>query len=706
MRYEKLKANDFHKYPFVRLIFPLIAGILLQQKFNFSVQPFLYALFSLLFIALILSISRKYAASYRYRWIYGIIANITLIILGIYITDLKTIRPAENIFPNNEASYIATVIETPQEKAKSFKTTIQVNSRADSNTSQIIDYKAIAYFQKDSISQKLKYGDRLIINGYVNEVKNAGNPHEFDYKQFLAQKGILYQTYVASDKWKLLSENHGDIFTRYAKKMQHGLLNIYKSHNFDSQEFAVVAALTLGYKNELDQETREAYAASGAMHILAVSGLHVGIIYMIINFLLSFLDKNRKLKPLKAIIIIISLWLFAYISGLSPSVKRSALMFSLITFGGMLDRNSNIYNTISASAFFLLIFNPFNINSVGFLLSYSAVISIVYFQPKIYNIFYVKNWLLDKLWALLTVSFAAQLGTMPISFLFFHQFPNYFFITNIIVIPLASIILYTAIALFAVSWIPHIGVFTAFLLKKIVWGLNFSVNFIESLPYSTTKDIFLSPTEVIIFYILIYIAGLFFIFKEKKYLISSFAIIIVWLGVAGIQKYNFLSDKKLYAYNIRKSCAINIVNRNENILFCDSTILNDHKIIDFSIKNNWLYNGYKKGSLQNIDSISNEFESVEVKNSIFNYGKLKFAVVRNNDLTDFFAKEKLKVDFVLLSNNVYLSMEDVDALFDTEKIVFDASNKYWRIKKWKEQCEELEIPYFSIPDEGAYKVVF
>jgi len=198
---------------------------------------------------------------------------------------------------------------------------------------------------------------------------------------------------------------------------------------------------------------------------------------MILTNLLAFMDKKRHLMIIKSIIIIISLWFFATIAGLTPSVMRSALMFSMFVIGKVLKRSSSVYNIIFASAFILLLINPYEITSVSFQLSYAAVLSIVFFQPYIYKLFVFQRWIPDKIWALSSVSIAAQLGTMPIGLFYFHQFPNYFFLTNILVIPLASIILYLAVILFAVSFIPFLNAAVAFVLKiQLKWlteGMNF-----------------------------------------------------------------------------------------------------------------------------------------------------------------------------------------------------------------------------------------
>jgi competence protein ComEC len=335
----------------------------------------------------------------------------------------------------------------------------------------------------------------------LNEISNGGNPAEFDYKKFMQNKGVFATAYSKGGEFIIIENNLGNFFIRNALKIRENLLNIYKYYGFQDREFGVLSALTLGYRDEVDPDTRQMFANTGAMHILAVSGLHVGIIFMILNVLLKFMDRSRKLMLLKSLLIILSLWLFAAIAGLSPSVTRSALMFSMFVVGKMIKRNASIYNIIFASAFILLLINPYNIMAVGFQLSYAAVLSIVFLQPYIYKLFIFEKWLPDKLWALLSVSIAAQLGTMPIGLYYFNQFPNYFFLTNILVIPLASIILYFAVTLlFTAHLLPFFGGFVAYYLKLSMKALLGGVSLINKIPYATTQDIYISTSQMIILY--------------------------------------------------------------------------------------------------------------------------------------------------------------------------------------------------------------
>ncbi|NJO90405.1 MAG: ComEC/Rec2 family competence protein, partial [Chloroflexia bacterium] len=232
-----------------------------------------------------------------------------------------------------------------------------------------------------------------------------------------------------------------------AYDLRSSILSVYQSSGIQGDEFAILAALTLGVKDYLSDEIVEAYSDSGAMHVLAVSGLHVGILMAMLNMIFSFFWKRKKLLVLKSIIILVFLWLFALITGLAPSVTRSALMFSFFILSKNSGKRPSSYNSLAAAAFIILLFNPNALFHVGFQLSFLAVISILLFQQKLYRTIDIKNKYLDYFWQLTTVSLAAQIGTTPISIFYFHQFPIYALLTNIIVIPAAAIILNAVILL-------------------------------------------------------------------------------------------------------------------------------------------------------------------------------------------------------------------------------------------------------------------
>jgi len=443
------------------------------------------------------------------------------------------------------------------------------------------------------------------------------------------------------------------------------------------------------------------------MHILSVSGLHVAVIYIIIDSLLKFMNKKRKLFILKSVIVIAFIWLFALIAGLAPSVFRSALMLSLVVLGKLLKKNSNTYNIIFSSAFVLLLINPYNLFDVGFLLSYLAVLSIVYFQPYIYKLLVFENWFLDKIWALLSVSFAAQLGTMPVGFYYFHQFPNYFFITNVVAIPLSSMILYLAVFLLFISFVPFLAKFVAFLLKinlKLFLG---SLDFIDKIPYSVSTDIYITPLQVFIMYAIIISIFTFFVYNRKQLLYLFLTSILIFVSINLINKIINTKNKEFIVYNTRKDLILNIIDGKNNIIISDTSVFSDGKVIKFSIKPYWITRQVKNPQKINIDSaFGNIFQNKNcfLKNSFFQVENKRFILLNNTNILKNQTDKKIALDYVILSQNVYLDIAELSNFFEYKTIVFDGSNKSWRILKWKEQCKELNINYFDITTQGAFFV--
>ncbi|MEM9053079.1 MAG: ComEC/Rec2 family competence protein, partial [Bacteroidota bacterium] len=280
------------------------------------------------------------------------------------------------------------------------------------------------------------------------------------------------------------------------------------------REFGVISALVLGDKAQLDVDLRRQFVNAGVVHILAVSGLHVGIIYFLFGWLFDLLLK-KKGRLLKFILLLLILWAYAALTGFSPSVLRAATMFSFISLGKYHWKYGNVYNMIAGSAVVLLVVDPLLITQVGFQLSYLAVIGIVYFHPKFYSLLTFETWLPDKIWSLTCVSLSAQLATFPLSVFYFHQFPVLFPLSNLLVIPLATAILYLGISWLILSWVPFLSSILEFLTIKATYILNLTVETFNELPIVTLRGLYLTEIETILLYSLIVtIAG--FVAKPIK----------------------------------------------------------------------------------------------------------------------------------------------------------------------------------------------
>ncbi|MBN2757821.1 MAG: ComEC family competence protein [Bacteroidales bacterium] len=693
--------QEIRKIPFFRLVIPFIIGILLQLFFNFN-ETFLESSLFLSFLILIVYwfISDK-NPNYHQRWIFGFITFFVLLFFAAFITSTKTKINKQII---DSELFIGIINEEPKETDKSIKLTVKTKSFLKDSVWNTDISTVLIYLKKDSLSKSLNYGDEILFENSLKEIQNSGNPDEFDYKTYLARKQIYFQSFLNNNQWKLLDKNKGNIVFEIAYYSRNKLLEIYKKNNISGDEFAILAALTLGVKDYLSDDIVESYSISGAMHILAVSGLHVGIIYIVLNNLLFFLRKKKSQIIIQSAIFIIVIWIFALITGLSPSVTRAATMLTFIIVGKASNRKPSTYNSLAISAFLILAVNPLSITYVGFQLSYLAVIAIVFFQPKIYNLLEINNTLLDKIWQLTSVSIAAQIGTAAISIYYFHQFPVYFLLTNIIAIPAAFIIILMAISLLIFNFIPFISSIIALILTYTIKLLNFLTSSIENLPYSSITDISINNIELILFYIAIAYIIVFFLNKEKKYFIISLTFVIFSLLFYNYRYFNQLSQNKFIVFNVSGKSAIGIINNQKLNLFADSSFASNDKNLKY-LTGNLIANNFIKSV--NLSFYNNKLNDSLLQNKCFIESKnLRIAVLDNSAFKNLIAEKRLKLDYIIISKGFGMNINELVNLFEFKQIILDSSLPNWQEKTILQDCAYEKINVYSTKEKGAFDVNF
>ncbi|MCY1719742.1 ComEC/Rec2 family competence protein [Prolixibacteraceae bacterium Z1-6] len=546
--------NTFQKIPFLRIALAFAIGVLIGSYIKVSPNILLTAL--LLTLLILLIINNKY--SYFLASAFGFFVHLLFLILGtIVFTNYNT----EPYFFEKGIS-VGTILERPQEKQNSYKSIIEITAVKTGNSISRTNEKVLVYFAKSERVKSLKPGDQISTNTSPEVIKNYGNPYEFDYKRYLKNKRIYRQVYLNDRNWKLT--NHSSVTLPVkAEILREKLLKIYHNQNLGSNETEILSALTLGYKRDLDPETKRVFSAAGAMHVLAVSGLHVGIIFMVFNFIFGFLKKHKTGRYIFVLFAIVLLWFYAFITGLSPSVLRAATMFSIVIIGDNMNRRANIYNSLSASALFLLLINPNNLFEVGFQLSYSAVFGIVYLYPKLEKLFPVKNKLLKFFWDLVCVSIAAQIATFPLTSFYFNQFPTFFWLTNIVIIPAITLLIPLGISMLLFSQIAFISSGLAFLVKWMIKTVYFVLQFIESLPYSTT-DISLYPVELFLLLTFMFFTFILIKTKQTTYLKLAFTALL-FFSISVLQaNFSQQRSREIIVFNNPKNPTVQLVAGRKN----------------------------------------------------------------------------------------------------------------------------------------------
>ncbi|HPS13626.1 MAG TPA: ComEC/Rec2 family competence protein [Prolixibacteraceae bacterium] len=540
----KTPLSIFNNFPFARLTIAFIAGIIIRNYFDNVAPVFLIPILILIFLTLLLSISRR--DSLVKMRILSLFLFLSLVGSGFLYTHYYIQTLFDEIIPE-KGTYSGVVLDKAPAKNDRFKYTIRLDCVKRNDSLKYVNEKILLYNSDSTTNAVIEPGKRVLFQSTLYEIKENKNPCEFDYHNYMKIKGIRYQTFVKSGI-ALTQSEHLNLKTS-ALNLRSRLMKMYRDEGIGGDEYSVLCALTLGDQNYISNEVKSSFSASGAMHVLSVSGLHVGIVFLIINFLLKPMDKKKGMKIPKIAMLLIFLWFYAFISGLSPSVLRSCSMFSFIVIGENLQRRTNTYNTLAVSAFSLMRINPLIIYDVGFQLSYMAVISIVFFQPRFSALIKTKNGITKYLWDLLTVSIAAQLGTTPVSIYYFHQFPTYFLISNFIVVPLAALILYAALPFFFLSFIPFLKHILAFALNYMTWFLNHSVQFIENFPGSVIPGIWITSFSMILLYGLIIFLTLFILRKRSVSLFATFSILLILLSSGILKEIRCSQQKMIIIYN-------------------------------------------------------------------------------------------------------------------------------------------------------------
>ncbi len=691
----------WNQAPLVRLLAPFLVGIICAVYYPVHIKNILVYSSCLFILVAAVTLIPKFYITYRKSFWFGILINLLLFIFAYQLTLYKTQKFSPTHFSNyckgNDIVY-ARLSDSYIEKEKSIKAIVEIICIENYGVWKKCTGKAMVYIKKDSASMDLKYGDEILIKTNFNDVPAPQNPGEFNYKRFLSFHNIYHQSYAKSNEWMSLEQNSGNPILKYSIGLRTDLLEVLKANHLDGDELSVGAALLLGYTDKLDADIISAYSSSGALHVLSVSGLHVAIVYIVFSWFLFFLDKNKKGRIIKAVVLILFLWFYAALTGLSPSVLRAATMFSFIIVAKAFNKHTNVYNTLAASALFLLLINPYLIMEVGFQLSYLAVIGIVYIQPKIQEWFTFDNWLLNQIWTISAVSIAAQIATCPLGLHYFHQFPNYFLLSNLIVIPISTVIIYVGIAVFTFSHIPIAVKYLAIAFTWLIWFLNFSVKWIESLPFSLLQGISISILETWLLYGLI-ILFLFYLHNRKyNYLKYSFLFCIAILVSQAIEQIYEFKQKKIIVYNVPKTSAIDFINSKSNVLLTDSVFAQNKSALLFHVKHNWWDSGLNDNKI-----ISENFKTKTFKNksNFIQFLDKRMMLLKTAIEFKDGNEKQLDLDYLIVSNNTKMSMTEINKLFHAKKIIFDSSDSEYQIKKWKKECVALKQEYCSVMETGA-----
>ena len=687
------------KAPFIRLLLPLIAGITLQWYLQIAVNVIITALVSFS-IASLLFLLLPIALRFKLQALQGFIIQLLFIAMGALLTQQQDIQHDRNWYGNfyKDGSYLVVRIDEPlAKKAKSYKADGYVESIIENGKIFPCKGKLLVYFSKDSIKTNLNYGDRIVIHKKLQAIKNSGNPGGFNYQRYAAFQGIFHNVYLKENDWKVFKGNGAPAknnFKQFIFSAREYVLSVLqKNINTGKDELGIAEALLIGYTNDLDKDLVQAYSNTGVVHIIAISGMHLALIYVLLVWLFAKIPLINKSKLMQLILILSCLWLFSILTGASASVLRAAVMFSFIAAGKHFFKAASIYNSLAASAFVLLCYNPYYLWAVGFQLSYLAVLGIVIFQKPIYNCLYLKNKFINKVWQLISVSTAAQLLTFPVCIYYFHQFPNLFLISNIIAVPLSSLILYAEIVLVALAWIPFVGVYMGKLVSGLVWMMNKIILWINDLSFAVWDKIPATVISTWLLYGIVILFSAWLINKNKKYFQFAIVCLVAFMFQNSFYAWQFTNQQKLVVYNVPRYQAIDFISGNKYKFIGDSILLQDGLLQNFHLKPGRI--------TQQLNNRTDTLTAVFNQGMFYQFNLKRIGIINKAILADS-VQQKIELDVLVISKNPKLSITQLTKIFNCKQFVFDASNPTWKIENWIMECKTLKVKFFSIPANGAF----
>ena len=701
--------NDYAKYPFVRMLIPFALGIwccVCLPEFRFSTFATIIVALTLFAMAAVTAFVLK---SYRFHWVFGAVMACYLVMAGMALARVHEVEVQRDYFRCHEAGacyYVARVYEYPTERPNSIRTVLDLEYQfGDSVPSRSVSGKVMAYFPKSDSSFALRYGDLIAIPAPVREVTPPRNPGEFDYRAYLYRKGITGQVYLKDEDWIDLQANKANPIYAFSYRFRDVLLASLQRSGLSDNEFGVAAAILLGYDDNLADEVRKNYVAAGSMHILCVSGMHVGIIFLLSSFLFGFLNRKKWQKTVKHLLLLVLIWFYALIAGLSPSVMRASLMISFVIIGEMINRKGFIINSLAASAFILLCVNPYNLFEIGFLLSYAAVLGIVVLQKPIYSLLYFKNKLLDKAWNITAVALAAQISTIPFTLFYFNQFTTYFWLSNLFMTPISFVVVISGMVLLLVSWIPYVSTFVGYLVWGAVYVMNWVVEQVESLPFSIIKGLYVSEFEFAMLLLAFVLLLLMVSMQKRRLFIPMLSALLLVMVSVTLRLYGTDGQQGMTVFSLRNHTAVDFVRGGEHVLLADSALMTDESTIDYSLKGAWAKRHLSSHPIVVGFEEDFEGESLAKKQNLIAFDGGLLALWDDSLQAKDSLSYRMPVDYLLVTGKQKPDVQSIVNSYDAKKLLIDGSVPRYLAEKWLAQADGIGLPVYDL-SEGAFEVNF
>lgn len=703
--------------PMLRILLPFVAGIVLAEYL--SPSPILCGCVMAAALAAMAVSAFSRLPIVKSQWFFATALCLVLASVGVLRLELQETTPPSH-FTHLTANGHDTTLRLkltnyPIEKAHTYSVEAEVLGVVTDSVTTPTSGTILLNIAKDENAGLLKYGDLLVAKCRPKEPSDVSNPYQFDYKRYLHRKGILRQCYLNDNSYHITGNDSKGIMA-WCKRVQHRWVSLLQHSDLSPKQQGIAEALLLGWKADLEESTQQQFRNAGITHLLCVSGLHVGLVAQIIGFCLFFLSRRRK--PLAKIIQLAGIWFFVFISGMAPATLRAGIMFSLFVVRDLIGRNTSSVNILATSAVVMLVANPCLLFDTGWQLSHLAVLSIILLYNPIRKLIPFDNlvhdshrhktarWALkpiEKIWNLAVLSTAAQIGTLPVTLYCFHQFPTYFLIANVTIIPFAGIMLITIALTIALhgcgllfSWCTSILSFELKCTDRIT-------QWVSTLPHAVIDNIYFDGTMVILSFAAIIFATLLLRQRKTIYLPVSLA----FLFALSCYRWSVLSQanqqKAWIIYADSHTTAIEIFVGRQSILLGDSTLCMNPESLDYTSKNLRIHRCINQPlTLPYSRSVSTYGVTIEQQQADI-FGTTITIADRSTEERIKHANQPtntLKTNYLLLSG-CDIPISRLTQFFCPDTIVIAANNAPWTINQWENECQQYHIPCYNLRIHGA-----
>lgn len=678
--------------PFLKYFLSFVIGVLLQMVFNGG-----YYL-SLPFVILSLLFFYSFYTAHLPRNRFARRKHFGYAILSLFVAlgsiDAQLISTPNIVLPQVKDYAIAHIIENVETKERSVESKASIIKLNGSNDIKGC-FNVVLYIQPDSLSENLTKGDVIIFEQNLQPLKQSTNLPAFNYTKILKKEGFFYSQYIPSGEWKKIDNIKHNSLQDNAEKIKEDLLQKIKNLEVSNPSKALISAMILGDKSLLTKEMKNAYSLSGLSHTLAVSGLHIGIITLILYFLLLPL-KWLKLSYIRPLITIVILWAYIFVIGFPTSAVRAAVMATFVLIGEILNRKGTTINSLFAAALFIVAYNPNNISDVSFQLSFTAVFSIFYIYPFIYSRLPQKNKISAYISSIVSVTIAAQVGTLPLCICYFNQLPIIGLLTNLLVVPILPIVVVVAILtmIIPVELLLDIA-------DNLFYYINYIANLSSSIPYSFIDKLYIKSYYIVFIYVLIF-GGLWILKSKRSELVIVLLIFITGFTITEIFLLDNKDKYKAVVYDDSRITALNFVDKTYNYVLTIDTAKVQEKV-EYIGKGFWI-----KEALPDAIFITDSIKDKRLFVSLpyIAYKGEKYLILNSNEFENkrITSGKRLFIDRAIVCNGFSGSLAKLTEIFVFEEIVIASNLNHFKRNSIKKECKALKIPYYDIKEKGAYLI--